>query len=337
MADVHTYRAIDDLLGPASSRFFGSGYSRVVQQVRHVETVPTDATSVERTDLASVVYPTDWSTKKTGQTLRPHVSTIDACVFSKIIAESHLRGWAGLTEEQIASSWLRSIGMRAGPVAQEDTDEVKVRTIVVHKQGGAENGSSSFEFTSMIGSMRTEYTVDVPELPGRSRDAVGAELLTDSAHLAATIDLQDIELDLAERTGAATFLLHPRGAGDQQRTGLASAYQPYLTDVHNILGIAQIAQALLYQVDGIERADSNTLWTRSFTARRAGSPRQGTSTGAVSVAMVDHEHLTTAADTWSISSWTSECEDVVTTFELAHKLPVAPDSAETAESRTARK
>lgn len=323
MAEHQKYRAIDDLLGPASSRFFGSGYRRVEQQVKHIETVPIDLTTVERTDLAGVIYPTDWSTKKAGQALRPHVSTIDSCVFSKIIAESHLRGWAGLTEDQIASSWIRSIGMRAGPVAQEDTDEVKVHTTVVQKPGDAASGPVSFEFTSLIGSMRTEYTVVVPALPERPRRTVSPELLTDRTHLRATIDLRDIELDLVERTAAATYLLRAQDAGGERSAGIASAYQPYLTDVHNILGIAQIGQALLYQVDRIKRADSNTLWTRSFTARREGPPRQGRNTGLVSVAVVDHEHLRTGGDTWSISSWTSACEDLVTTFELAHKLPAA--------------
>lgn len=325
MGELHTFRAIDDLLGPASSRFFGSGYSRVVQQIRHVETVPADGHTVERVDLAGVIYPTDWSTKKAGQKLRPHVSTIDACVFSKIIAESHLRGWAGLTEEQLASSWIRSIGMRAGPVAQEDTDEVKVRTTVVQNPGDTEAEPASYEFTSLIGSMRTEYTVVVPAVPEQPRMAVSPETLTDTDHLRATIDLRDIELNLAERTAAATFLFHAREAEEEPKGGIASAHQPYLTDVHNILGIAQIAQALLYQVDRIDRADSNTLWTRSFTARREGPPRLEKHTGVVSVAVVEHEHLHTTGDIWSISSWTSECGGVVTTFELAHKLPTVPE------------
>ncbi|WP_328611294.1 AvrD family protein [Amycolatopsis sp. NBC_00345] len=319
MTTRETHAGIDALLGPAEGRFFGSGYRRVEQRLWHSGTEQAGATTV-RTDRAAIDYPRDWSTKKPGTGLRPHLSTIDATVLAGLIAESHLRSWAGLTSDEVARAWIRSLSLRAGPAAQESVDTIEIRTAIVERGDGS---APAYEFTSEMGSMRTTYVVELPRAPGEA----GPETVFTAGLVSGAdqpgIALHDVELDVPARTAvAAVRFLDEAGRGGPP-AGLAAAHRPFVTDVQNILAVAQTAQALLYRIDDVARADSNTLWTRVFTASRTGPPRRRDGADSVTVAVLDHEHLPKGGEIWSASSWRGSCADVTTTFEVAHRLPEA--------------
>ena len=76
---VRRFSSIDDYLGPAAGRFFGSGYRRVAYRLHGTDTTQHAAGERLRA-TAEIAYPTDWSKKATATALKPHLSTIDALI-----------------------------------------------------------------------------------------------------------------------------------------------------------------------------------------------------------------------------------------------------------------
>ncbi|WP_428830934.1 AvrD family protein [Brevibacterium picturae] len=98
---------MDELLGPACGRLFGSGYRRV-QHEFFAEPYQDEVKSMALT--ARVVYPHDWSLGSDGGARRPHLSTIDAVVLALMVLSRSARGrpWA-------RHAHVRRVVLRAGP------------------------------------------------------------------------------------------------------------------------------------------------------------------------------------------------------------------------------
>ncbi|WP_412162804.1 AvrD family protein [Curtobacterium flaccumfaciens] len=146
----------DTLLGPAGTRYLGSGHRRVQSSLTPSE-IADDGAFIATARLA---YPEDWSIKS-GRRLRPHLSTIDALTIASRAHDEVVAAWC---------PWLgtfpleQSLRVRAGARPVEDLDEVAVRSVVgAPSRAGAvvvEHTIGSFTVTSEWAAGPQEFDDD---------------------------------------------------------------------------------------------------------------------------------------------------------------------------------
>src|SRR5262245_45025114 len=108
---IERYESVDDVLGTAETRYFGSGYRSVEHRVFDVL---LDTRSCAAAAYAEVIYPASWS-KKPNQELTPHLSSIDGFVIATQLMEAYLREAFGLDDDSVRDCWIRKCSVKSGP------------------------------------------------------------------------------------------------------------------------------------------------------------------------------------------------------------------------------
>ncbi|MBU4337162.1 MAG: hypothetical protein KJ548_11370, partial [Actinobacteria bacterium] len=259
----------DDLdlhLGPASSRFFGTGYRRVTYEVGELSSAA--ASPDLATGWARVTYPRDWSAKN-GVPRTAHLGTGDALVLTHAVAEAYLRT-LGLDEGQVARAWFERLAVRAG--TRPVTDLGRVRLVVSPSAAGV--GLPSVEgvrtgIECRVGSLVVVATLrhEVPSGGPRTwedanlllaRGSVGGELFSRTGHRT-----RIVELDVAGGRVRSEHLIDP--VPDRPGGGIEAAYWPSVTLMDALVLTGQLGQVLLYASAGIDRDSADTLWMRRMT------------------------------------------------------------------------
>ena len=315
-------RSIDDYLGPAERRFFGSGYRRVTYRLDHLDRV-ADAGQVHA--RVAIVYPADWSTKATTTALKPHLSTVDAVVLGARIGALALAGAPGLTAEGRRGAWLRRIDVKAAGTPWEDgLDALPIAAV----RGATTLESLQRAVTTVecrVGGMkvRLELVHAVGEGPAESPtlDELAAETLQGpygDAFTAQRQSVRDVELDLSASRASATVGVHPLGDGTET---------PLVTMVDAFVVSLQLGQVLLYELDGVERARSHNLWMRSTTLTAEAPARPAAGPMTVETALADTRLLSKGGAVWRTASIVGELAGVRTRCAVAHQLPEPASAA----------
>jgi hypothetical protein len=338
MADVThipnlRYRSIEDILGPASQRYFGEGLTKVEQKLCLI-TFGADG-SVQAT--GGISYPTDWSTKRSAGELRPHLSSIDAVVLAAQLVECHLSVVYGLDADQRSRAWIRSVEARAG---SEPTLELSSIPVSGRAVGNAEQrnslGDQVTSFDCRVGSIRVRMQVEhdsggLLEQPAAFESA--AEILGTSwnpyygqGHKSAIRTIEHVRLSPENGGAQGLATVFPAVPEDTVR-GLESQYLPALSIVDSIIISAQMAQALLYEVDGVSRDDTSTLWMRRFSAEQK-TPYQPIHTPFICALSTASSRLREMRGAkWRMADLGVRLLGVEGSFSLAHALPAAAGTA----------
>ncbi|RZU53801.1 avirulence D protein (AvrD) [Krasilnikovia cinnamomea] len=311
---------VDDYLGPSAERFFGSGYKRVSQRITGLAWIPEP--DLPAGGEAEVTYPDDWSSKSHSLADAVHLSTIDALVLSLRLVETYLRSRLGLTADQVARAWLRRYTMRPGSRPHTDLRSVPLRIALGESRPGA-GGWLSTEFVCVVGGIKVRCHVEheAGRLPAqaplspvtaayhaggyrfRTHEIGGIVMRTDNRSIAATVDVRD---------GART----EAGGGE-----LGSAYQPAITLVDATLVYAQVAQILMYTLDGLRRGETNTLWMRSVDMARSGPGPALSGPVSCDSQVTRSSTLDFAGGRWRVSTMKGTFADTTVTHALGHRLP----------------
>ncbi|WP_372411716.1 AvrD family protein [Streptomyces luteireticuli] len=332
------FDSFDACLGPGESRFFGSGYTRVSQHLDHIVSYGSTAPGAEIHAWATLDYPRDWSRKSAAPQLRPHVSSIDVLLLAVTLCEVHLSTAHGLTPDQLGRAWLRSADVRAGSRPHETLSDFPVRGRLADSRPApdGEPGPLHSTYDCRVGGLRARCVLvhergartggDRPDAHvfGSVTDVLGpaGSRVYGAAHKAHRHVAGDVAVDLTHRRVRARQRLVRRADAPPVRHGLEAAYAPSVTVVDGLVGAAQLAQALLYAQDGLDRAGSNTLWMRRMTI--------GTDTPVRPVdgpfdvrARATHNRLLS----WDGGLWrTTDCavddfRGIHGSFSVAHRLP----------------
>ncbi|WP_328858952.1 AvrD family protein [Williamsia herbipolensis] len=313
------HASIDDLLGARSGRFFGERYRLVGQELTVRDRWSDPSGAVGLSGNVVIAYPDAWSTKGT-RAVRPHVSTIDGAVTASLCASALLASDPHVFAAQIEKAWISDLRLMAGGTPQEDAESVALLAVVTGRHEG--DGATMIDVDANLGSMRLLFTVTVI---GRARledlRADGAARpLVGTGYVGGVLDLRSVVIDRDRRTCTAE-LSRSGAATPPGRAMVAAGHRDHHTDVEHIVAVAQAAQALLYDLDGVSRASSNTLWMRSYHAKRTLAPVAFDGPAALRSSIVDHETVEMTDGLWSVSEWEASCADVTSTFEVAHRLP----------------
>lgn len=321
---------IDDFLGPAGFRFFGSGYREVDRELVAVK-VSADA---ERVDgFASVRFPRRWS-RKGSVDQRPHLSTVDVLAIGARLSELLIRALFSFDDADRDRVRLTKVEIRAGSTPQESGLEhfpVDAVLVAVDAAPARESGVETVlrsEVTCRIASMTVACSVDHPPAPRSGTDRLlhavdfsGSAFKeascvnhTEQRLTSIVIGESSIEADLE--------LAHPyvANAGPGHRV---MPYQPALSMVDVFIGGLQLGQVLMYQLDSLSRTQSNTLWMRRTQLRAGSTPLPVGEQLQVVSWLEDSNLLVAGSTTWRVATIVTTVSDWAMRCAVAHALPAA--------------
>jgi hypothetical protein len=327
---AHLSATIDDLLGPASGRFFGSGYRRIGQQVGEFS---WDSAAGSLQATAGVRYPVDWSVKRTDRTLAPHLSTIDALVFAAQLSDAALTLRHGLDAAQRRSQWLRRVEIRAGSRPDEEGLDALPAKAQLRPAAGEPllPGHALTLVDCRIGRMGVRCTVEHPAVPvaDHAADTTGPDPLGPAEERVWGLGYQrhrqhltDVGTDLRAPEPTATARMElsvaPGGPMDQ---GLEGGYRPGWSLVDSFVAALQLGQVLLYELDAVSRAESSTLWMRRTVLTADVPPAGLTGPVPVGVVLADPQLLDSRSARWRSADIRFRGAGTEVLCSVTHRLP----------------
>jgi hypothetical protein len=182
-------------------------------------------------------------------------------------------------------------------------------------------------FSAQIGSLGLELTVDHSLSQVRNttarwddiRELLGPpeERHFGYAYAPTELHLRDIEFD-GDRARAVLDLEEPNPR--VKLHGMGAAYYPFVSPANTIVGIAQLAQAMLYSYDNITREVSHNLWMRKIAIEHKTPVRAGRGLH-VQTWSTKMSLLSIKDALWRTGSFALSMPGVVGSYTLAHQLP----------------
>ncbi|MFF9095922.1 AvrD family protein [Streptomyces sp. NPDC014802] len=316
--------SVDEVLGDRHGRFFGEGFKRVTYSLTGVTVAPgTGSTAGEIRATAGIHLPDTWSRK--GETLqRPHLSTLDGMLLAARLTGLYAAHTHRLTAD--ASFRVRGLRIKAGSTPDEDGLE-RFGVTARHLSTVASPDTAGRSVTTMdcvIGSMTLQVeaehpTVDAPHsAPGSYATADELDGPWNStafgvSHHSRSQYLEDVVADVSAGTADARLTLVDAPGHDP-------AAKPVPTAIDLFVCALQLGQVLLYELDGLTRAQSNTLWMRTtrFTPRPLADAEPG---DRFRVRLDRTAELPTAEGTWRTARLTAALGDTELTCNVVHLLP----------------
>lgn len=316
--------SVDDVLGDRHGRFFGEGFKRVAYSLTGVAVVPgTDSAAGEVRATAGIHLPDTWSRK--GETLqRPHLSTLDGMLLA-----ARLTGlYAAHTHRLTADAPFRVRGLRIKAGSTPDEEGLERFTVTArHRSTVASPDTAGRSVTTMdcvIGSMTLQVEAEHPTAnaldtaPGSYASADELDGPWNStafgiSHHSRSQYLEDVVADVAAGTAHARLTLVDAPGQDP-----AGPHGPTAIDL--FVCALQLGQVLLYELDGLTRAASNTLWMRTtrFTPRTSAPAEPD---GRFRVTLDRTAELPTAEGTWRTARITAALGETELTCNVVHLLP----------------
>ncbi|NUV61569.1 AvrD family protein [Streptomyces sp. CAI-85] len=325
--------SVDDVLGDRQGRFFGEGFKRVGYSLADITVVPEDApgapgapggsgTKGQVHATAGIHLPDTWSRK--GETLqRPHLSTLDGMILAARLTGLYVAHARRLGAD--ARFRVRGVRIKAGNAPDEEGLErfpvsARFRSAVVSAES---RGLSTTTMDCTIGAMSVQVEAEHPtgvehRAEGRYGDSAELDGLWNHApfgvsHHERAQFLEDVVADASAGTADARLTLVD---GQDVPKGQAP------TAVDLFVCALQLGQVLLYELDDLTRAGSNTLWMRRTSIEVTPVPDGASgSDGRFRVLLGRSNALPTAEGTWRTARITASLGDLRMSCDVAHLLP----------------
>ncbi|MFI5809209.1 AvrD family protein [Streptomyces sp. NPDC051561] len=318
--------SVDDALGGRQNRFFGEGFKRVTHQLNDITVIPaTPSVPGLVRATAGIHLPDTWSRKGLTQQ-RPHLSTIDAMYFAARLTSLYVAHTHTLSAADAFT--VTSLRIKAGTSPDEiGLDRFEVGAQHVSTMPLATPGRSLTVMDCRTGSMTVRVEAEHGTGTGRAHSPGSYGTLRDlpvphaepfgASHYRRQQFLHRVDVDSALLTADADLRL-------VDEDGAAGPTAPEATMIDLFVAALQLGQVLLYRLDGLDRATSNTLWMRStslsVTPART-QPRGAGGNGRIHAALTRTAELPTAQGTWRTARIGSTFDGLSLVCNVAHLLP----------------
>lgn len=324
---IEHYASIDDLLGDGRHRFFSQGYKSTNPRLRDLRVVH-DSTESTLTARAGLSMHGLWSVKG-GAEQTPHLGTTDVMVLACRMGEALLA--SRYSPDLLPAAHVTSVTISGGSEPVEGAlRDLECRAVLQSAPGG---GGSVLRCSvaSMTAVAHVAHGTAEPGLASvqaPSEEALvgdSGDRLYGARWAERDVSLTQVRMD-PERGTARAGLAFRQGASPSphgERRGLEAAYPDALCAVEYFVATLQLGQVLLYRLDAMDRADSNTLWMRKTRVALdgPGSVVAGGPGTDLSVHLRNKRLVEKDGESW-------RCADVVGTFDggevvckVAHRLP----------------
>lgn len=330
-----TYASIDELLGDGRERFFSHGYRSTNPQLRDVAVSHTPPVSTLTAHAGLDVQGT-WSVKgSAGQT--PHLGTTDVLVFAGRTAEILLA--SRYSPAILSDAHLTSILISGGSSPVEGSlAQLECHATLQTSPGGSTSilrcSVASMTATLEIAHAEAESaqspheSISELELLGRASTRLYGELWAQRQ-----LSIERIRLDLEAGVAAGQLSLRELSAAvgpRSDRTGLEAAFSHDLAAIEYFVATLQLGQVLLYELDALDRAESNTLWMRKTritlshpTARAARASDAG-----LQVQLRNSRVVLKEDASWRCADIVGSLDGCTVVSSVAHRLPTKAQPSE---------
>lgn len=253
METINDFKNIEDVLGNANGRYFGTGY----KQVHYLQKEKQISFEGIR-EIFEIHYPKNWSTKETEMAITPHFSTLDSVVLAVKLVTDFLREQLAVEENTINNALISKLSVKAGNNLVENLKNVEAHLAL--------SSDNELLFKGKVASFSVELTI---ELFDDSKQIIvpNREDYYFSAFETEENEVTDVSIlpDLSGVSANADFQY------DKTFSGVESAYLlshqlPSILD--QIIVTAQLTEILHARLDNIPREKSKTLIMRKIEFSR---------------------------------------------------------------------
>ncbi len=227
------YQGIDDFLGGRESRYFGEGYLHTYQSVRDFRILQTD-NGLGFSCLGTVHLPELWSRKGASHQV-PHLSTID-------VIELSLESLRQLLQHTLHGQVVPAASIKLIKIAAGNTPvETELGRIGI---SGRVRSDESGDYVVDLQIVNMTLEITFTRGPFSHVPALSSEKQA--------VKLNNVMALAQEQQALAFATVKPLRSDINQCWSLSSCFAATL----------QLGQTLLYALDNIQRAESNTLWMK---------------------------------------------------------------------------
>ncbi|MGO4246418.1 AvrD family protein [Paenarthrobacter sp. RAF54_2] len=330
-SSTRSYASIDELLGDGRGRFFSHGYKTTNPRLRELRVNHTVSEST-LTACAALGVEGTWSIKGNSEQT-PHLGTTDVLVLAARMAEALLA--SRYSPELLPAAYLASVTISGGSEPVEGTlGDLECRATLQDLGNASVLRCSVGSMTAVLEVAHEHAELGLASVQSPSEEALVGDAYTrlyGGLWAERQVSLLDVVLDpsegdAGEGTARARLSFRQQPSLSRRlddRRGLEAAYPQALSAVEYFVGSLQLGQVLLYRLDSLNRADSNTLWMRKTRITLSGPcPKNGGGQGTGLAVRLHKSRLIEKDGGW----W--RCADVVGTFDggevvcsVAHQLP----------------
>ncbi|WP_326655758.1 AvrD family protein [Streptomyces anthocyanicus] len=327
------HRSVDDVLGPRERRFFGEGFKRAEHRLRHIFVTYGPEGRAQADARVSVDYPSDWS-RKGDADQRPHLSTVDVLVIGAQLSEVHLAHVLGLSPDQRARAVLQRVRIKAGrsPVEEDLAGFAAGAQLVATVPSDRVVGLFLSTVDCVVGTLRMRceirHEAGVPHQAAGSYDSLRGLLgdprlrLFGEGFTSRKQLVEDVVIDPQARQAAAAVRVIRDEDAPSPATGLEGAHHDRASAIDAFVIGLQLGQVLLYTLDDVPRAQSNTLWMRETILELDPLRPPLPATAPVTTRLDRCKRLETGkGDIWRSADIVGEFLGVRLRCSVAHRLP----------------
>lgn len=328
--------SVDDYLGPAEKRFFGSGFRRVTYRHDKLEVCRGEEGRTELSGRLGVGYPPDWSTKARRGDLRPHLSTVDGVITAVHLSEATLTHALRLTAERRRAGRVLQVRIKAGTVPDEELAGLPVRSTLLGSAPATDDDGDAVvsRLETLVGVMRVRTALRHPgaapaaDAPAGATYASPEELLGPAdrqyygtGFAARTQSVRKVVARVAEARADAVVDVAQEPGSVLATEGTEGLYQPFVGLVDTFVTSLQLGQILLYETDGISRGASDTLWMRTTVLTAGVEPDPIRYETPLSVRLENSALLRRDDETWRAADIVGSLAGNTVRCSVAHRLP----------------
>lgn len=302
---------VDEILGKFETRYFGLGHKNTEYSL--LDGVEENAFSSEIVFVAKINQSCGWS-EKNGESLKPHLSTVDGLILAVLVAEGYLCRYN--PDICLDTLYLASFEIKAGVVPVEDLRRIPMilekRIIQKNKQ----------KFTVFILGMR--ITLQLKKCNSttiqnkNSKEQVAHYMSNHLKHL--RHDIQNIEIF----NGKEMMCEVTRSMQSEViYSGIGSKVAQAMSLIEWLIIFSQMSQVVAYNFDDIERKYSDTFWMRSAKAEMDEPYQYNPEKVLVSGGINRTQVISMNNESWRTFNMAGETADSKVRFsgKLAHKVP----------------
>lgn len=320
---IITINTIEDVLGSPRKRYFSNGFRN---------------TSFEYSDLFFRNHALEcklhfsfnelWSQKR-HRNLQPHIGITEYFTASAFFTEFLLKAYLGLNDEDISRCWISFFSVKTRPAIQTDEENINFKAQLINTS--PVNTSSHFlKFKSMVniefGKMKILIDINHPvqRLEEDQTGIISVSRKTNhglykAGYKHVNHKIRNIELDVANLSLSSGISIAHHIPSDQMR-GIGSDYRNSCMISDHYLTTGQLMQVLLYEMDNINREESNNMWVREvktyypvpFSKPVSRNTLKATETNIIRM----------KSENWRIATIESMHENITSFIKVSHKLPI---------------
>lgn len=308
----------EQFLGRKQNRYFASGFKKIqcnICNYKYSDEVLTASLVLE--------WGKDWSVKPGRQTNK-HMGSIESFSVAIRLLELFLIIKYNLTEDEVASSFIRKIEFKTRP--RDHQYDCPLDVMATNRQTEwIDINSAIGVFNIVIDNFQFEIEAGFcnrNKSTGFPHERFSQTILSDSSHYyshgykSTSIDIKNLVLNLENRTVVAVSKV--KRPLQTNRTGIGTNDLRGLTFIDFLSIAGQLTQILLYSLDNITREESGNMWVRSLSAEFLGNdPWQV----AMSMAhFTEFNRIKMKGETWRLATALFEIGSIKGSAKVCHVL-----------------